>query len=171
VREGAEVNEPQSSNPATSIALKPCPFCDGVAELDTCQPYLALGTGKLGKAVAVYCTTCSAHMTECVEDHRDVPREDVTTYVVGLWNARKQPDETPVLYTKAEAETLCAIAAAGVQHVSALDAARYRWLKDRWYDAPLFGHTDASDIDAIIDSQLADEAIEAEQPATTGEKK
>jgi hypothetical protein len=123
VREGAEVNEPQSSNPATSIALKPCPFCDGVAELDTCQPYLALGTGKLGKAVAVYCTTCSAHMTECVEDHRDVPREDVTTYVVGLWNARKQPDETPVLYTKAEAETLCAIAAAGVQHVSALDAA------------------------------------------------
>jgi hypothetical protein len=104
-------------------------------------------------------------------DAKIYSKRDTEFLIAVALAAAKQPDETPVLYTKADAEALCAIAVAGVRRAAGLDAARYRWLKAHWYDAPLIGHTDAADLDAIIDGQFAEEAIDSESPATTGEQK
>jgi hypothetical protein len=68
--------------------LKPCPFCDGEAELDTSQAYRALSGGTLGSRAAVYCTRCGADMGFCYEDAPGTPREDIVNQVVNDWNRR-----------------------------------------------------------------------------------
>lgn len=68
--------------------LKPCPFCGGVAEMDTLRAYLALGTGRMGHALAVYCTTCSADIAVCYADVPDIQPEQVAD----MWNKREADD-------------------------------------------------------------------------------
>lgn len=71
-----------------SEELKPCPFCGGLAELDTSQAYRALSGGTLGSRAAVYCTRCSAEVGFCYEDAPGTPREDIVNQVVDDWNRR-----------------------------------------------------------------------------------
>lgn len=71
-----------------SEELKPCPFCGGLAELDTSQAYRALSSGALGSRAAVYCTRCSAEVGFCYEDAPGTPREDIVNQVVDDWNRR-----------------------------------------------------------------------------------
>lgn len=66
------------------IKLLPCPFCGGEAEMDTRQGYLALGTGRLGNRIAVYCRRCDADMGVCIEDVPDITPEQVAE----MWNRR-----------------------------------------------------------------------------------
>lgn len=68
----------------TDITLLPCPFCGGEAEMDTRQGYLALGTGRLGNRIAVYCRSCNADMGVCIEDVPDIEPEQVAN----MWNRR-----------------------------------------------------------------------------------
>lgn len=71
-----------------SEELKPCPFCGGLAELDTSQAYRALSSGALGSRAAVYCARCGADMGFCYEDAPGTPREDIVNQVVDDWNRR-----------------------------------------------------------------------------------
>ena len=64
--------------------LLPCPFCGGDAETDGSRAFLALPSGQLGYAVAVYCTECPADISLCL---LDVP-EATVEMVVELWNKR-----------------------------------------------------------------------------------
>lgn len=66
------------------INLLPCPFCGGDAEMDTRQGYLALGTGRPGHRIAVYCRSCNADMGVCIEDVPDITPEQVAE----MWNRR-----------------------------------------------------------------------------------
>ena len=68
----------------TDIKLLPCPFCGGDAEMDTRQGYLALGTGRPGNRIAVYCQHCDADMGVCIEDVPDITPEQVAE----MWNRR-----------------------------------------------------------------------------------
>lgn len=69
--------------------LKPCPFCNGPAELDTQQAYRSLQGGAIGTQAAVYCTgSCSAQMTFCYRDVPSMMRSDVVRVVVENWNRR-----------------------------------------------------------------------------------
>lgn len=73
--------------------LKPCPFCGGVAEMDTQQAYRALVGGQIGTRVAVYCTSCNADMGFCREDAPGEDREYLPKWVVEWWNRRTPSDE------------------------------------------------------------------------------
>ena len=68
----------------TYSKLLPCPFCGGDAEMDTRQGYLALGTGRPGNRIAVYCQHCDADMGVCIEDVPDITPEQVAE----MWNRR-----------------------------------------------------------------------------------
>jgi hypothetical protein len=68
--------------------LKPCPFCNGPAELDTQQGYISLEDGVLRRQAAVYCNECSAHITLCYRDAPGMMRHDVVRVVVDCWNMR-----------------------------------------------------------------------------------
>jgi hypothetical protein len=69
--------------------LKDCPFCGGVAETDSLQPYRAIHDGHMGNQAAIYCTgSCSATMTLC---HADVPHmtpEECLQVLTENWNRR-----------------------------------------------------------------------------------
>jgi Lar family restriction alleviation protein len=65
------------------IELLPCPFCGGVAELDTRQYYRTI-KGEMDDRVCVYCTTCNADMGIGKKDVPDVQPE----HVIDLWNTR-----------------------------------------------------------------------------------
>lgn len=81
-----------------SEELKPCPFCGGLAELDTSQAYRALSSGALGSRAVVYCTRCSAEVGFCYEDAPGIPGEDIVNQVVDDWNRRApSPDMREVL--------------------------------------------------------------------------
>lgn len=81
-----------------SEELKPCPFCGGLAELDTSQAYRALSSGALGSRAAVYCARCGADMGFCYEDAPGTPREDIVNQVVDDWNRRApSPDMREVV--------------------------------------------------------------------------
>ena len=73
--------------------LAPCPFCGGVAEMDTQQAYRALVGGQIGTRVAVYCTSCNADMGFCREDASGEDREYLPEWVVEWWNRRTPSDE------------------------------------------------------------------------------
>lgn len=68
--------------------LKCCPFCGGVAEMDSHRAYMALVTGRIGHAVAVYCLSCSADMSLCREDVPELTVDDCIAAMTDAWNAR-----------------------------------------------------------------------------------
>lgn len=79
--------------------LKPCPFCNAPAELDYSRYFRAITNGNLEKAVAVYCTQCSADMTLCRGDHSGYDEEQLADVLIEEWNRRfeqtladKRPD-------------------------------------------------------------------------------
>ena len=71
--------------------LLPCPFCGGTPEHDYSQYYRPISGGDLGKACAVYCTSCSAYMMICREDHPGVDPEELMAALVSDWNRRTPP--------------------------------------------------------------------------------
>lgn len=66
--------------------LKSCPFCGGDAELDENQSFREFVSGKISRAVAVYCSNCSAEISICVPDVPDITPEQV----VDMWNRRAE---------------------------------------------------------------------------------
>lgn len=68
--------------------LKPCPFCGGDAESDSQRAYRALTGGQLGNACAVYCASCEADVSVCLEDVPEWSTEEALQYVTERWNAR-----------------------------------------------------------------------------------
>lgn len=71
--------------------LAPCPFCGGEAEMDTQRSYRALTSGKLGRAVAIYCLACDADMTLCWEDVPAMATDDMAALLTENWNRRASP--------------------------------------------------------------------------------
>ena len=70
-----------------SQTLKPCPFCGGLAELDTMRAYWGPNTG-MGDEVVVNCLSCGSMVAECYADHPGFPRQDVINATVSQWNKR-----------------------------------------------------------------------------------
>ncbi len=68
--------------------LEPCPMCGGIAEMDTRQGYLAMGTGKPGSRCVIYCTSCGVDLGYCREDHPDCTLDDLIVMVTEAWNTR-----------------------------------------------------------------------------------
>ena len=94
----------------TAPELKPCPFCGGVAEQDHEQSYRSIRESRLGKAVTIYCTTCSASLLMCHEDHRGVDPEDLMAELVTGWNTRTDlHDATKAQLAECEARLTKAI--------------------------------------------------------------
>ena len=71
--------------------LKPCPFCNGAAEIDYHQSYRNISTGALASAVAIYCTECLAHVTFCREDAGEMTTDDLAFILTEQWNKRACP--------------------------------------------------------------------------------
>jgi hypothetical protein len=69
--------------------LKPCPFCGGKAELDGRQAYRNLSTGAIENQSVVYCTKCTAQISICHPDHRDLSHDDLNYVVIEQWNSRE----------------------------------------------------------------------------------
>ena len=65
----------------------PCPFCGGAVELDTRRAYRSL-EGRLGNAVAIYCTKCPADQTVCHADHPNLTVEEMVAELIASWNTR-----------------------------------------------------------------------------------
>jgi hypothetical protein len=70
--------------------LKPCPFCGGGAEQDYRQSYRTMSDGHLDHAAAIYCTSCSASMSICRGDTRELTDEDRMALLVENWNKRAE---------------------------------------------------------------------------------
>jgi hypothetical protein len=71
--------------------LLPCPFCGCDAEIDTRRVYRDIHTGRLGDAVAIYCTNddgCPADMGICREVAQDGTTEQLVDELTELWNRR-----------------------------------------------------------------------------------
>jgi restriction alleviation protein Lar len=68
-------------------SLEPCPFCGEPAELDRSRGFRAMN-GKLGDAVAIYCTACNADMTLCKDDVRPMTDDEMVELLTEQWNKR-----------------------------------------------------------------------------------
>lgn len=69
--------------------LLPCPFCGGVAEIDTNQFFIAIKGGKAEYRAAIYCAgSCTADMGVCYSDVPGMSRDDVVSLVKEMWNTR-----------------------------------------------------------------------------------
>lgn len=68
--------------------LKPCPFCDGDAELDYQQACCAFPSGKHENRVAIYCTKCDADMGMCYSDFPEYDYDQMATILAEKWNTR-----------------------------------------------------------------------------------
>ena len=71
-----------------TTTLKDCPFCGGVAEMDTRRAYRSLSSGHLGTAVSIYCCGCSADMMHCYEDNPGTDPEALWDDLRDQWNRR-----------------------------------------------------------------------------------
>jgi hypothetical protein len=68
-----------------SMDLKDCPFCGGIAEMDTQRAYRPMVSGKaIGTGIAIYCLSCDAEMMRCREDTPDVTPDEMAE----AWNRR-----------------------------------------------------------------------------------
>lgn len=96
--------------------LKQCPFCGGVAELDTRQGYTYFSAGQYrhGSRIAVYCRDCPVDIGVCREDVPDVEPE----YVIGLWNARSKGYAVGFQEAREAAAKVCEGITAYAQHQS-----------------------------------------------------
>jgi hypothetical protein len=74
----------------------PCPFCGEPAEIDLCRGYRS-PAGKLGNSVAVYCSTCSADMSLCEQDHPNYSRETLRDSLLSMWNHRQETADLRLL--------------------------------------------------------------------------
>lgn len=72
--------------------LKPCPFCDGVAEIDTYRYYRNISTGAHERAISIYCTNCDAEMMHCLADTPEYSDEDIEARLRESWNTRVTPN-------------------------------------------------------------------------------
>lgn len=68
--------------------LLDCPFCGGIAEMDTRRSYRNISTGQLGRAVSIYCMSCNAEMTFCLADTPELSVEEIADLATEQWNAR-----------------------------------------------------------------------------------
>lgn len=84
--------------------LKPCPFCGGVAEADSMQPYRAFDDGSIEDQAAVYCTQCNAGISFCYADAPGVDRDKIIAYVVDNWNQRYANHEEAIRQVRAKGE-------------------------------------------------------------------
>lgn len=64
--------------------LNPCPFCGGPADLDCHRSFRSITDGRIEKAIAVYCTDCSADISVCYSDVPDIQPEQL----IEMWNRR-----------------------------------------------------------------------------------
>lgn len=75
--------------PVGSGELLPCPFCGGQAESDTMQGFRRMKDGRMGNAVAIYCTQCTVQMTMCHEDFPEYTPDDCLGIMKDAWNIRQ----------------------------------------------------------------------------------
>lgn len=68
--------------------LKTCPFCGEPAEIDRHRAFRALGDGRIGDGVAIYCTACHADMMLCREDLPEWDTEQLLHILTENWNKR-----------------------------------------------------------------------------------
>jgi hypothetical protein len=87
---GYSEKTPEQENEGRDCAatLRPCPFCGEPAETDDRRDYRNISTGKIGRAVAVYCTRCPADMTFCCEDATERHPDDLMAELLDNWNRR-----------------------------------------------------------------------------------
>ena len=78
-------------DPTTKI--KNCPFCGAPADLDAVRTFRSLTSGNLERAIAVYCTSCTAEISVCVHDVPEITPEDV----VSMWNDQPVMDNMQLL--------------------------------------------------------------------------
>ena len=90
-------------NEVEAVALKPCPFCGSPAELDTRQAFRSIFDGKMLSQVSVYCTSCSANISNYPGD-LSMCREATTEICVEEWNTRAALDAA-----RGDAEPDCAV--------------------------------------------------------------
>jgi len=88
----APLGKPPAPTPAP--VLKPCPFCGEWPETDLLRGYMRF-SGKLGKAVAIYCPKCPADFTLCHEDYPGDPPEYLLSVLAECWNRRTTPTPAP----------------------------------------------------------------------------
>lgn len=81
------INHPPEPAVASSDLLA-CPFCGGDAEADTQQGFRCMSDGQLGKAVAIYCTKCTAQIDMCYDDFPEYSPDSMLTLLKEAWNNR-----------------------------------------------------------------------------------
>ncbi len=86
-----------------SPTILPCPFCGGIAEIDTLSTYRAISDGHMAHSVSIYCLSCDAQMMRCYADHPGEEREDVCAALTEAWNTRaleREAKAEPVAWRK-----------------------------------------------------------------------
>ena len=74
--------------------LKPCPLCEGPAELDRYSPFRHYRTGEPLDQVSVYCTQCSLSLSWYPRD-LDLDRDQTAEFVTEQWNHRPRAPLPP----------------------------------------------------------------------------
>lgn len=92
--------------------LKPCPFCNGPAELDSLQGYLSMPDGRLRNQAAVYCGSCGVQMSECYVDVPHLSHDEVVNVLVDNWNKRAALPGSDALLEEIHVELNAAFATA-----------------------------------------------------------
>lgn len=93
--------------------LKPCPFCNGPAELDSLQGYLSMPGGRPRNQAAVYCTgSCGVHMTMCYVDVPHLSHDEVVDVLIENWNKRAALPGSDALLEEIHVELNAAFATA-----------------------------------------------------------
>lgn len=78
------------------VKLLPCPFCGGEAEADGSRGYRMIVSGRVGRAVAIYCLSCDADMSRCCEDTPETDPEVLMADLVDAWNRRPATTVKPL---------------------------------------------------------------------------
>lgn len=89
--ESGRLDATSDTTPAVGVnadGLKSCPFCGGKAELDGRQAYRNLSSGQIENQSIVYCLKCTANISICHRDHRDISHDDLNFVVTEQWNTR-----------------------------------------------------------------------------------
>ena len=76
--------------------LLPCPFCGGETEIDIMQVYRRLDSARISNQVAIYCTSCNAHMS-CDPNEINVDPDHVVAELTEAWNKRAANDVAQAL--------------------------------------------------------------------------
>jgi len=137
----------------TDIALLRCPFCGGQAEMDTRQGYRALGTGRMGNRIAIYCRSCDADMGVCIEDVPDITPEQVAE----MWNRRAAVEADRRDHVRGAASVI-PVPTTKAEYIALLDlVARLRALAR-------FEHDDVSVADEAADALISGKPAASAEP-------